>query len=118
MEYLFIDNTASCDTALGIFIRDLSPDVTYEDFQIALFDGEWFNTVQNGDKTESVLFENLTPSNKYTFHAQIKVNGVWIDLADTTFTTRRGGLLSTPLPSMFHGISGVPVQNPIPLSEV
>jgi len=102
MEHMYINSRDCTRSQLSVFIRDLNDNTVYEDFRIKVKSGDWVYTTvneENGNETNCVIFDNLTPETIYEFAGEIKINGQWVALQQTAFITQtRKGADGIPLP--------------------
>ena len=106
MEVIVIEhiyNSKDCTrNQLSVFIRNLNTNAAYEDFRIRIKSGDWVYTTvneENGNETNSVIFDNLTPETVYEFAGEIKIDGQWVTLQQTAFITQtRKGMDGIPSP--------------------
>ena len=102
MEHMYINSRDCTRSQLSVFIRDLNNNTVYEDFRIKVKSRDWVYTTvneENGNETNCVIFNNLTPETIYEFAGEIKINGQWVALQQTAFITQtRKGMDGIPSP--------------------
>jgi hypothetical protein len=102
MEHMYINSKGCTRSQLSVLIRDLNNNTVYQGFRIKIKNRDWVYTTiseENGNETNCVIFDNLTPETVYEFVGEIKINGQWVTLQQTAFITQtRKGAVGIPLP--------------------